>query len=790
MASNNEGLPADESPAAGDHNNLPQSFWEALSSGDEDQLNTVAALVRPHLVTIADSDVDIDDAGMGNGKLCVPLKVGSPRSLLTAWNKDGKTSLVVVKFEGMCLVKDPFDAGAGDVDFRACMTEKCQTISHRSVGTPSKFKLAPTEKDVGTVTLAIQVVPSSSRQRKATIFANPLLRLNDVPTWTGEGADRRLELLLNLSLKPRAFKVLMEGIPKEDVAAPRIQVDELVPEETRALMGTPRAEKSPASGGSGSYEEVRESPGLRSVLTDLPKADESDDDLDKKFLWNTSPSPSEVDSQPSPSEVDGQQEESDKSSDDSFTRSPSRLKKLELRFAELADQVDDLTDQLKEVTTDFDDYRLEAEEKEQDLGKVIRKLRHKQSVATTSHSHHPASGLTKSEKKAIIKDLVEGAHADDFLRMCSLAGLAKKTDLSAYVTGQELPNLGYATAADLKSNITDQLVDRLVKVEHEVLDTGGLLKGLEVQVAGLTSKKGESEVTMGGITFRDLPSCESWAQALGDILPFCSDMVMQLSALSSKVSSAENVIAGLANSIKAGFHDEQSAKTTASFSLVYTDAVFKISDAAKDVAKRGIKFSTLLSSAEVFEGNSEFSPKDDMLRTLKINRDRVQESIDARFPRNKSNHTKVNAVLSDILRLGYFQAVGFLESLLPFNKMMRQAGLSEEEAWGKCLTYAGAVFTRIYEVRTVASVRTIGSMLYGMMRATRLLQSYSELGWIRHPDVSSALVVAALQKDGRSRSEDLAKLKLKDPQVGTNKNDIAALKSRLTNVISKNKLSS
>ena len=781
MASNNEGLPADESPAAGDHNNLPQSFWEALSSGDEDQLNTVAARVRPHLVTIADSDVDIDDAGMGNGKLCVPLKVGSPKSLLSAWNKDVKTSLVVVLFKDMCLAKDAYDAGAGDVDFKACMTEKCQTISHRSVGTPPKFKLAPTEKDVGTVTLAIQVVPSSSRQRKATIFANPLLRLNDVPTWTGEGADRRLELLLNLSLKPRAFKVLMEGIPKVDVAAPRIQVDELVPEETKALMATPRAEKSPASGGSGSYEEVRESPGLRGVLTDLPKADESDDDLDKKFLWNTSPSPSEV---------DGQQEESDKLSDDSVTRSPSRLKKLELRFAELADQVDDLNDQLKDVTTDFDEYRLQAEEKEEDLGKVIRILRHRQSVTTTSHSHHPASGLTKSETKAIIKDLVQGAHAEDFLRMCSLAGLAKKADLSAYVTGQELPNLGYVTAADLHSNITDQLVDRLIKVEHEVLDTGGLLKGLEVQVAGLTSKKGESEVTMGGITFRDLPSCESWAQALGDILPFCSDMVMQLSALSSKVSSAENVIAGLANSIKAGFHDEQSAKTTASFSLVYTDAVFKISDAAKDVAKRGIKFSTLLSSAEVFEGNSEFSPKDDMLRTLKINRDRVQESIDARFPRNKSNHTKINAVLSDILRLGYFQAVGFLESLLPFNKMMRQAGLSEEEAWGKCLTYAGAVFTRIYEVRTVASVRTIGSMLYGMMRATKLLQSYGELGWIRHPDVSSALVVAALQKDGRSRSEDLAKLKLKDPQVGTNKNDITALKDKLKQVISKNKLSS
>ena len=60
--------------------------------------------------------------------------------------------------------------------------------------------------------------------------------------------------------------------------------------------------------------------------------------------------------------------------------------------------------------------------------------------------------------------------------------------------------------------------------------------------------------------------------------------------------------------------------------------------------------------------------------------------------------------------------------------MMTQAGLSEQEAWLKCLTYGRAVFTRIHEVHTVASIHTIGSMLFGMMRATVLLQAYGELG--------------------------------------------------------------
>ena len=62
-----------------------------------------------------------------------------------------------------------------------------------------------------------------------------------------------------------------------------------------------------------------------------------------------------------------------------------------------------------------------------------------------------------------------------------------------------------------------------------------------------------------------------------------------------------------------------------------------------------------------------------------------------------------------------------------------------------------------------------------------MLESYGELGWIRHPDVSSALVVAALQKDGKSLSDSIqAQVKrLKDPQVASNKSHIAELKAEL-----------
>ena len=147
---------------------------------------------------------------------------------------------------------------------------------------------------------------------------------------------------------------------------------------------------------------------------------------------------------------------------------------------------------------------------------------------------------------------------------------------------------------------------------------------------------------------------------------------------------------------------------------------------------------------------------------------------------------KTNAVFSAILRLGYFQAVGFLEYLLLFCKITTQAGLSEAEAWLKCLTYARAVFTRVHKVHTMASVHSVGSMLFGMMRSTVLLQAYGKLGWIRHPDVSLALVIAALQKEGKAVTEALNRAKIKDPQVTTNKTSISSLTTKVNGLITKN----
>ncbi len=78
-----------------------------------------------------------------------------------------------------------------------------------------------------------------------------------------------------------------------------------------------------------------------------------------------------------------------------------------------------------------------------------------------------------------------------------------------------------------------------------------------------------------------------------------------------------------------------------------------------------------------------------------------------------------------ILRQGCFQATGFVGSIMPFYRLMTEAGLSTTEAWSKCLTYSKAVFKQIFDVRSLSLVKTLGGMIYGMLRSTTLLDGYA-----------------------------------------------------------------
>ena len=862
MVTATEGLSADELPTASDPISLRQHFWDALAVADESLAVDAANRVRPPAVAMDTFDFEnVDDVAAHEdseeGRLVLPVEPGSPGTVLNAWNKRDKTTLVELDFAKMCLVRNPtdkFERGAGKKDFRACVKVGCQLVSHRGPeegGADVKFKLHPPADHTGSV-LAVRVVPSNPGQQLETVFSRPLFYMDELPPIPEGVEDTRLDILLRLNLKSVVFKFLIEGYPGKHEMTSRLQFKGVLP-SLAVMFSTPRTSESAA--GTSGREEVLKSPGLQAIVTDFDEVrrrgdtsnqDDSSSQVEEVYDETAQERRSFSTRHPttpvgSSSTYPWNREISSSTparggvsfGDDLSMNSLSSVGVMS-RSVEIS--INRLQEKLNTLTKNFNNFRKETAQKDADLGNVIYKLRVSESVSKQEisdlrelvedlsahmsmsdrgglHDRRPSfASLNTSDKKEIHDDLVKTLGLDKFVRKSDISNMVAKSDLDSfvkfrdladyakvsvltdYVSATQLSNYGFATAVDLERSMTelgipDRLLERFTSLEREVIDPGGLVRTLEQSIKDLSDKKGGSEVSMGGVSFKDQYVTEGWTSLLGDgdsIIAYACDMVIQVLGLANTLTTSAEVTQATANAIKAGFTSSTSASIHASFSLQFPETVFRPSQKAKDIGKGGVTFAPAFSSPEAFEGNAEFSAKTQMLSTLSNNRERHQRSIDARFPRDQPKHVKPNAVFSALLRLGYFQAVGFLESLLPFHKMMTDAGLGVEEAWGKCLTYARAVFARIYEVRTVASVHTAGSMLYGMMRSTQMLQAYGELGWIRHPDVSSALVVAALQKEGKAVTEALAKAKAKDPQVATNKSNISSLENRFKELLKKN----
>ena len=302
---------------------------------------------------------------------------------------------------------------------------------------------------------------------------------------------------------------------------------------------------------------------------------------------------------------------------------------------------------------------------------------------------------------------------------------------------------------------------------------------MEDQLRDLKAQKDGFTLSFGGYDFKNLEASRAWVQTIKELnlAKYCVDACMQLGALTSQYKTRQGIIKEEADARKAGYLSADAANTSASFDVAYPELIFKESNKPTDAATGGMVFVAAFLSADVFEGTIESSCKAKALSTLESNCKKHQAAIDARFPADQSTHSKTHAVLSAILRHGYFQAVGYLESLIPFNKMMTATGLVNEEAWKKCLTYSRAVFDWIHGVRSTSSDHDAGSMLHRMILATKLLEAYGELGWIRHPDVSFALVVASLQKEGKSMKSAIERTEAKNREIERNTATLKKLKN-------------
>ena len=130
-----------------------------------------------------------------------------------------------------------------------------------------------------------------------------------------------------------------------------------------------------------------------------------------------------------------------------------------------------------------------------------------------------------------------------------------------------------------------------------------------------------------------------------------------------------------------------------------------------------------------------------------MNQDWRQQELDIQFLSDQTMNTAVNTVFSDILCIGCFQALGWLESFTPFFSTLVAVDMSEKDVWvSKILNYVKSVNEKIQQVRTLTKEPTPGSIIMGMFRANRMLDRYAELDFVSHLDVAMCLLVASLER--------------------------------------------
>ena len=102
------------------------------------------------------------------------------------------------------------------------------------------------------------------------------------------------------------------------------------------------------------------------------------------------------------------------------------------------------------------------------------------------------------------------------------------------------------------------------------------------------------------------------------------------------------------------------------------------------------------------------------------------------------------------------------------------------------LTYVTAVWERIHSVRVITQEQSPAEMIFGMMKATNLLDEYGKLEWIRHSDVLAGMVITLLQRDGQGNSSTTTKLAEHTTTVSANKDGWMAVRDRLKKLETKN----
>jgi len=375
--------------------------------------------------------------------------------------------------------------------------------------------------------------------------------------------------------------------------------------------------------------------------------------------------------------------------------------------------------------------------------------------------------------------------------------MMSRLSLSQYVTLQELNDRGFVDQNFLNSHVPSaptiqpvpRLADRLKAVESDVVDPDGRLNQLVLRLDDLADTKISDSVMVANVVFRDIPSVEAFLSHHTDpeVFRFCADMKVQLMDLQDRYTTVKDALSLKADVNKASYTTEGAAVTAISFDFSHPECLIRTSKKEKAAEKEGFIFAPELATPKIFKGTLTTGTLARFKKLLQTNMMQRQRELDLVFPVDHPRTAQTHSVFSEILQKGNYQAVAFLESLLPFHDTLVEAGIESKTGWNdQILTYVKAVGDRVQTTRSILREGTPASMLMGMFRATKMLDRYVELDFVSHPDVAMALVLAALSREGKSAGEALSKAKAAEKTVGEYDKRLAALENDNSKLKSKN----
>ena len=372
-----------------------------------------------------------------------------------------------------------------------------------------------------------------------------------------------------------------------------------------------------------------------------------------------------------------------------------------------------------------------------------------------------------------------------------------RLSLGQYVTVQELDARDFVGQVQLRDAIPSEpptlsvprLAERLKALEGAVVAPDGRLNQLVAKLDDLADSKVSEAITVASVVFRDVFAVDAFLSKFDDneAFRFCADMKVQLMDLQDKYSTVKDGLSMKADVNKAQFRTEGAAVASISFDFAHPECLVKRSAKIGDAEKEGYVFSPELSSPKIFKGTFTTGTLARYKKTLQSNMMQRQREINLVFPVDQPNTVQANSVFSEVLQKGHYQAVAFLESLLPFHDTLVEAGLDGKEGWNdQILTYVKAVGDRVHTARTLMKEGTPASIVMGMFKATRMLDRYAELDFVSHPDVAMALVLAALSREGKTATEAMRKAGNAERMAAAFDKRVSALENDNTKLKTKN----